>query len=221
MCFVKKVVLIFISCSFFSYLSAQNSEYRLEIGVMGGISSYIGDANKVLFGEVVSKPPLAYGGLLRYRFDTRFAVRGEYHWTEVRGKKDDISFNHPVHVADLCGEFNFFDLEKSKYKRFSKNYSPYIFVGVGAMIYPYEGQTTFGISIPFGVGLKVKLVDRLNLNVQYANRLLFKDNLEGVEQFDDPYKLNGSNILNNDLLSTFTIGLSFDLWRRKCDCMKF
>ena len=217
MCLVKKVILIFIFSGFFSYLSAQkNSDYRLEIGLMGGISSYMGDANKTFYGNIAP----TYGGLIRYRFDTRFAVRGEYSWTETIGGKDYLDFANPVHTMDLCGEFNFFDLEQSKYKRFSKIYTPYIFLGIGGMLYDDDGAS-FGLSFPFGVGFKLKMGNRVNLNIQLSNRLLFKDNLEGIPEYNDPYGLNGSNPLNNDFLSSLTIGVTFNLWARKCECIKF
>jgi hypothetical protein len=87
------------------------------------------------------------------------------------------------------------------------------------MNYLYEEQQSVSVSLPFGVGIKVKLGKRFNFNAQFSNRLLFNDNLEGLEIFNDPYGLNGSNFLNNDMLSTLTIGITFDFWRRKCDCI--
>lgn len=218
MCFAKKIFLIFIFTGFFSYLSAQDGgEYRLEMGPMGGISSYMGDANKTFYGNIAP----TYGGLIRYRFDTRFAVRAEYNWTEARAGSSYVDFASPVNVVDFCGEFNFFDLEKSKYKRFSKIYTPYIFIGLGSMLYEYDNNMSFGLSFPFGIGFKLKLIDRVNLNIQLSNRLLFKDNLEELPEYNNPQGLNGGNFLNNDFLSSLTIGITFDFWERKCDCVRF
>jgi len=55
----------------------------------------------------------------------------------------------------------------------------------------------------------------------WTNRLMFSDNLEGLEgagKFDNPAELNGSNIFNNDMLSTLSIGITFNIWKKKCDC---
>jgi len=189
------------------HLSAQE-DYKAEIGVSGGGSYYLGDANSLPFKNM----NLAFSGFFRYRFDPRLAARIEL--TDAK-----ISVNgtqNTILATDFCGEFNFFDLEKSENKLFSKTFSPYIFAGVGVI---QDANTE--MSLPFGVGLKVKLANHWNLDVKWSNRLLFADNLEGTA-FNTPYNnsnyLNGSNLLNNDLLSTLTIGISFDLWKRHCDC---
>ncbi len=116
-------------------------------------------------------------------------------------------------MLKFCGEFNFFDLERNPYKRLSKTFSPYIFAGVG-VIY----SDSLKASIPFGIGMKVKLSHRWNLNVQWSNRLSFGDNLEGVNKLNNTSNLNGTNLFNNDLLSTLTLGISYDIWKKDCGC---
>ncbi|MDP4240474.1 MAG: DUF6089 family protein [Bacteroidota bacterium] len=194
-------------------LSAQD-EYKAEIGIEGGGSYYLGEANSHPFSNM----RMAYGGFFRYRFDQRLAARVELVSATVAGQGIN---DNSVYAGDLCGEFNFFDLEKNQYKQFSKTFSPYIFAGIGMMTGVYDGQTSPEFSLTFGVGLKVKLVDRWNLNIQWSNRVLLADNLEGTgihSTYNNSNSLNGSNILNNDLLSTFTVGLSFDIWKKHCDC---
>jgi len=197
-------------------LSAQE-EYRAEIGINAGGSYYLGEGNSTLFANM--QP--AFSGFLRYRFDPRFAARIELTGATVAG----AGFTkNPVWATDFCGEFNFFDFEKNQYKRFSKTFTPYIFTGLGMMTAVYKGQISPELSIPFGVGMKVKISNRWNFNVQWSNRLMFADNLEGTtapgasDSFNNPKSLNGSNILNNDLLSSFTVGISFDFWKKECDC---
>ncbi|MDD4968756.1 MAG: DUF6089 family protein [Paludibacter sp.] len=189
-------------------LSAQDV-YRAEIGINGGGSYYLGEGNKTLSTNI--QP--AFSGFLRYRFDPRFAARIELTSATAAG----TGFKNPVFATDLCGEFNFFDFEKNQYKRFSKTFTPYIFAGIGMMSYKSD-SSGIAPSIPFGVGMKVKLGDRFNLNLQWATRLLLADNLENIPSMNNPSRLNGTNILNNDLLSTFTVGISFDFWKKECDC---
>ena len=219
-----KLIRLFILFGFgliSNQLSAQilePNEYRAEIGVAGGGSFYLGDANTVLFNNT----QVAYGAFFRYRFNTRMALKAEFTSTKIKGKfnylnKSD-SINNAVSTFDLTGEFNFFDLEKNEYKRFSKIFSPYIFAGVGMMNYLYIGTTNLKPSIPFGLGMKVKIGKRWNLNAQWTTRLLLADNLEGIDVLNDPNKFNGNNPFNNDILSTFTVGISFDIWKKKCDC---
>jgi hypothetical protein len=191
--------------------------YRLEIGVSGGGDYYLGEANSLMFNNM----RVAYGGYLRYKFNPRLAIRAELNRATVAGNGID----NTVYVGDVCGEFNFFDLERNKYKRYSKLFAPYIFTGVSVFTDVYNKQKLPEIGIPFGVGLKIKLKNRWNLDFKWTNRLLLADNLEGTvapkenDTFNNPNGLNGSNIFNNDLLSTFTIGISFDIWKKECDCM--
>lgn len=87
------------------------------------------------------------------------AIQANWNYTKVSGTGllytgTSIDFSNQIHALDFCGEFNFFDLEKKDYKPFSKTYSPFIYAGVGAMLYNYEGKQDFMFSYPFGVGLK-------------------------------------------------------------------
>ena len=207
-----KVIRIFILsfiCLITVNLSAQD-EYRAEIGINGGGSYYLGEANSQLFKNM----QLAYGGFFRYNYDPRIAVKAELTSTYVQG----TGYNNHVFAIDMTGEFNFFDLEKNENKKDSKIFSPYIFAGVGMMNYLYNNKITLDPSIPFGFGIKLKLNPRWNLNVQWTTRLLLADNLEGTTSLNNPDGLNGSNPFNNDILSSLTVGISFNIWKKLCDC---
>lgn len=193
-------------------------EYRAEIGVTGGVGNYLGEANASLlkyFQPVV-------GGIFRYKVNQRIAFRAELTTTNVAG--DGITKNN-IYTGDLCGEFNFFDLEQNPFKRFSKTYSPYIFTGLCLMTDVYHAQTLPVAGIPFGMGLKVKIASRLNLNIQWTSRLMLVDNLEGTTSpgitdiYNNNKQLNGSNIFNNDMTSAFTVGITLDIWKRACNCL--
>lgn len=218
-------LVVFVIAPFFTtLLSAQEKlpdmdVYKAEIGVTGGGSYYLGDANNKLFYNL--QP--SYGGFFRYVLDTRIAFRAELNSALIKGNfsylNSPIVINNTVYSVDICGEFNFFDLENNPYKRFSKKFSPYIFAGIGGMTDLYMGQKLPEISIPFGVGMKFKLGNRWNLNIQWSNKLLLSDQMEGIPALNNPAQLNGSNVFNNDLLSTITVGISFDIWKKECDCL--
>lgn len=237
-------VFVFIS----SRLSAQVTsldEYKAEIGIDGGSSYYLGDANSKLFNNM----HFSYGAFFRYIINPRFALRAEFNRTNNVIKPSPDPKNQ-LNSSDICAEFNFFDFEKNPYKQFSKTFSPYIFLGLGMMTDVYLGQTAPEISCPFGLGMKVKLAPRWNLNIQWSNKLLlpifkhkgkyYDDNgvvlqTDGIKIYhaddmednlpnfglNDPYALNGSNIFNNDLLSTLTVGISFDIWKKNCNCENY
>ena len=219
-----KLIRLFFLCMFCSITSLVSGQvidldvYKAEVGINGGSSYYIGEANKLLFNNM----SIDYGGFLRYKINTRVAFRAELNRATVAGKGIK---NNMVYVGDFCGEFNFFDLENNPYKRYSKTFSPYIFTGVSLFTDVYYNQPLPEIGLPFGVGFKVILAKRWNLDFKWSNRLLFADNLEGRSKpdfnniYNNPEGLNGSNIFNNDLLSTLTIGISYNIWKKECDCL--
>lgn len=234
-------LLVFICIAFnFSNINAQEENYRAEIGIHGGGSFYLGDANEKLFHNTQT----TFGLIYRQKFNQRIAVHLNWYNSSVKGggilpDGTMVEFNNPVNAIDFCGEFNFFDLEKKEYKPFSKVFSPFIFAGIGGILYknfdlelsanefnkdyPHKfelsEQRKLSPSIPFGIGMKVMLGDRLNLNVMWSNRILFSDTLEGIEEsLNDPAKLNGTNIFNNDIFSTLSLGLTFNIWKDKCNC---
>lgn len=220
---MKRIILTFVSAILLlsSPLVGQeldNNEYKAQIGISGGGTYYIGEANNLLFNNL--RP--AYGGYARYLINQRFALRAEFLSTVVAGA--GFSDNN-VYVGDLCAEFNFFDLEKNPYKRFSKVFSPYIFTGISLFSNVYKGQQTPETGLPFGIGFKLKLGHRWNLDIKWSNRLLFADNLEGTtapsipDKYNNYNNLNGTNLLNNDLHSTLTIGIGYDIWKKQCNCM--
>ena len=195
-------------------MNAQEDTYFAEIGVHGGSSYYLGDANNVLFKNA----QLSYGLIYRQKFNPRLAAHLSWNSTAVAGKgivdNVNIPFNNRVNAFDLAGEFNFFSYERKEYLPFSKTFTPFIFAGVGGAL----GNSVATMSLPFGVGFKAMLGDRLNLNIMWSNRLMFNDNLEGKADFNDHAGLNGTNIFNNDMLSTLSVGITLNIWKKKCDC---
>ena len=194
-------------------------KYRGEIGPSAGTSFYIGDANTKLFAN----QNFTYGLQYRHKFNSRLAVTGEWNSTKVSGdatllNNTVVAFSNPVNAFDLSGEFNFFDLEDKPYKPFSQKYCTFIFAGVGSMLYDYEMQGQIKFSYLIGAGVKFMLGKRMNLNFRWSNRLLLTDQLEGIRPLNNIYDLNGSNLLNNDLLSTLSVGLTINIFKERCDC---
>lgn len=222
-----RLFILSVFCLLSIHVSSQGfeiDEYRAEIGLSGGGAYYLGDENSTIFNNT----QLSFGAFFRYRFNPRIAIKAELSSTKISGTFTDLNnppetINNPVQSLDLTWEFNFFDLEKNEYKQNSKIFSPYIFAGVGMMSYndSTNGVNTqkFTPSIPFGLGMKVKLGNRWNLNVQWTTRLLLADNLENIAELNDKSNLNGTNPFNNDFLSTFSVGISFDIWKKHCDCL--
>jgi hypothetical protein len=88
-------------------------------------------------------------------------------------------------------------------------------------------EPEFAMYIPVGVGMKWRFAPRCHLQLAWQHQIyvLNGDGLEGVYDIkkphllDDSYGMNGSNILNNDVLSTFTVGMVFEFAAEKKVCL--
>ncbi|MBP6610426.1 MAG: acyloxyacyl hydrolase [Paludibacter sp.] len=199
-------------------VAAQVDNYKAEIGVLGGSAFYLGEANNRLF----KNNQFDFGLIYRHKLDPRIAVSAMWNSTKVVGGENATAFDNPVNAIDVVGEFNFFDYEDKVYKPNSRKHTLYIFAGLGGMIFPYTNSggesLNFMFSYPVGLGYKIMLGKRFNVNLIWSNRLLLNDKMEGLPALNNNVNLNGSNILNNDGLSTFTVGLTFNIWKEKCNC---
>lgn len=229
----KSVLLSLILFAFTIFAWGQDDPYRAEIGFQAGLNGYTGDVNSIadlnLLGKNLKNVQGDFGLMFRYRFNQRLALRLGYDYTKVKGiyayrdgaETYSATLNNRLHLADLWGEFNFFDLENNPYKRFSKRYSPFIFAGIGMVLTPgyksVEPRNSV-FTVPLGVGFKWKMAEKLNFNIQYTHRLALGDHLEGKPEFDNPIPKTTANLLNNDKLSGLSIGISYDFWVRSCDC---
>ena len=220
---IRLIILFFLILSTFSSAAQDQPHdrdvYLAEAGLTAGGSYYLGDANKSLFYNM--QP--SYGALFRFILNKRIAFRAELNSALIKGDysylNTTIRLNNPVYSGDINAEYNFFDLENNQLNRFSKIFSPYIFAGLGMMNYSYNHQKQYKPHYSFGVGMKLLLTDRLNLNLQWSNKLLLSDQIEGIQSLNNPGNLNGNNILNNDLLSTITVAVTYSFWTKKCNCM--
>lgn len=203
---------------------ADDRPYLCEFGVQGGIGYYVGDATPHIFNH----PSYAAGAQFRYKFTPRWALQVKGQFQEIRfpapdgngypiehPQKTDMLSNHIISV-DVVGEFNFFRLGQKQYDSRIKPITPYIFLGVGMSV--YNGYKTVGAHMPFGFGMKWKFAPRWGLNIAWQHQLYFADNLENNKAYDNTYNLNGSNILNNDLTSTLTLGIVFEFAKQKNVC---
>ncbi len=218
---------------FFLSVAGQEDPYKAEFGANIGMNIYAGDVNAIadlnLFSKNMANLQPDLGLTFRYRFNKRLALKFGYDYSKVGGMyhyRDgnnafQVKLNNPLHLVDLVGEFNFFDLENNPYKRFSKKYSPFIFAGAGSVWMPqYQNSPNQNVAFlaSFGFGVKAKIAERINLNLQFANKWLLGDGLEGKSQFDNPFPPTHLNGMNNDLLSGISIGITYDFWMKNCDC---
>lgn len=198
------------------------SQYRLEIGGHGGGNFYIGDANPTtLFSDMGAM----YGAIVRYNTNYRYALKANVFKGSVSGNvsadnpnipglENDVSFQTDYYDIGFNVEFNFFPYTREDEPKASA-LSPYIFTGAGTTIIP-SGDIIF--NIPFGLGVKYMVAERLNIGAEFGMRKLFSDNLENRMVIDDPNESNESNFINNDYYSNISFFITFSLANRTWQC---
>ncbi len=204
------------------------AQYKFEFGGYVGGSSYLGDANAT---KLFAEPQSAIGGLVKYNFTPRYAMKLQIMGTSVSGNSSgqkyqwpnytDITFNSSFFESSLTGEYNFFPFTTEKIN-FASRLSPYVFAGIG-FDYFQTGRSDFALMVPFGIGIKYKLFDRLTIGADMGMRKLFSDDLEYTgdsELLTNPLGLNSSKMVNNDYYTTFGFFVTFSLFKREWDCVE-
>ena len=75
--------------------------------------------------------------------------------------------------------------------------------------------------IPLGIGVKWMFAERWQLQAVWQHQIYVQngDGLEGLPQLNNSHNLNGINIMNNDLVSSLTIGVVFEFWKKGDICV--
>lgn len=168
-----------------------NAQYLNELNLFVGGTNYSGDIGNELYIY-----PNNIGGSLVYKrnFDSRLSGRITYSYFPI--SDDDansfnavrqnraLSFSNTIHELSVGIEFNYFDYDvMSVYK----GYTPYIFLDF-AGIYSKERirhdstsselRNSISYVIPFGIGYKSRITDRLGYSLELRTHYTFSDNLD-------------------------------------------
>lgn len=194
-----KYFFIFFLFGFFAIKAfAQPS---VDVGVFGGVGSYIGDMTNVNLQKSVNP---AYGGFVRFNFNPRYGLRFNVLNGTIgaEGSLDGTqwAFNKNVMDFSLNFEWNYL-----KYIVGDKEtrWSTFLFGGVGVQMYDYKYRQTelaalvhstyfemnhgegsvITPTIPFGLGFKFNLSKRWGIGLEGGLRKSFSDKLDDL---DDP-----------------------------------
>ncbi|MDO8953128.1 MAG: DUF6089 family protein [Draconibacterium sp.] len=240
---MKKILLVFAAV----WITVSgNAQVTADIGIWGGTSVYIGDLD-----ETNPLQPLNpnFGAYFRYNFNSRVGLRAMF----LTGSFSDegviegvpATFSKGVQDLSLQIEINYL-----KYILGAKKtpYTSYVTAGIGVAYFPYEMDPAFiagfnpahnkgtaivdesviATTIPFGIGFKYTLGQRLGIGIEYQMRKLFSDKLDNL---DDPlaYETASSNgtieeitytdmIHNNDWSGYLGIHLTYKIYIGKKAC---
>lgn len=217
----NKIIIALISLfSLVSGAKAQEAEYKMEFGVMGGGSFYLGDAN---YHSFYKNTKGAGGVFARYNINPRMALKFDLGYGGIGGDatkgknkfpedmQDKLVFNKSVYDLGCQYELNFFGYGTGKGYKGHKRLTPYIQAGLG-----FTYGNVFTMNIPLGFGVKYKFADRWNVGLDWTMRFALSDNLDGIK---DPYNIKSGFLKNKDCYSWTMITVSYDMFQklRKCN----
>lgn len=212
----KKIV---ITSVFLIFLLGGHSQ-TLETGLFTGASYYLGDINP---GKHFDQSLFSMGAVARYNKDNRWAFRlnllfGTVQASDLYRKAiEDRFLAFTSKITEFSGlvEFNFFPYETGHEKH---RYTPYIFAGLGFFFFEpqlgeyklreygtegqnigFNGRSPYaerGLVIPFGVGFKYSLTEKIGLSIEWGMRKTFTDYIDDVSS---TYYLDASSYPNPDI----------------------
>lgn len=218
-------------------MQAQEIEYQLELGGGLGTSFYLGDVNSTPF-----KGGGAMGGVIARRvFNQRIAMKGNLVMGHIGGSSKgvyiptdaesetpeggtltQVSFGR--NLLDLGAQFeiNFWGYGVGGGYKGNSPITPYTTIGVGTTLAMGGGRTDFALNIPIGLGVKYKIMPRVNVGAEWTFRFSTTDKLDVTDkslQLDSPYGIHSSGFKNKDCYSFLMLFVTYDLCPkyRKCN----
>ncbi len=221
--FLCATFFILHSTFFISPAGAQDDpEYRMEVGAGLGLVSYEGDFNSSLTKGM--QPMFAL--VAKYRYNPRMALGASIGYGKIKGSSTDVgtwypgmptpySFSNQLIDFTLRYEYNFWAYGTGREYYGARHVSPFIALGLG-MTYAEATRGVFAANLPLGLGVKMKLGDRLNLTAEWTMRFTGSDELDGRK---DPYGIKSSGLFKNtDCYSVLQLALTYDIWTKCKTC---
>ena len=223
--FMKRILMLLcitITATMLHQSHAQ--DYKYEIGVEAGMSSYWGDTNQT---SIIYKPGFTGGAIFRYVINYRWAIRANLSAAMLAGNTADFDnvlpggaehqFSTTLFDAGCRAEFNFLNYGIGQAYKNTSRFSPYITAGIGFCAGFPEGNNFFTVNIPFGVGVKYKVAERWNLGLEFVMHKTFGDRVDGWE-LKAPYQIPSSALKNTDWFSTLVFTVTYDFGFKKLPC---
>ncbi len=213
---MKKFIIIAV---FLGTIIGAKAQKKVDLGIFGGGSYYLGDINQ---SKQFYSLSYALGGLYRFNINPRYTIRCSIFYGNLQADDQDFnnrfqqsrdnSFSGTVLDATLQLEFNFMP-----YSTFGRagEYTVYTTGGIGVAFINISGPSS-PLVIPFGVGAKVNLGKKMGIGIEWGFRKMFYDKLDGFENPIDPeYR---SFIHNFDWYSIAGISLTYKIYGGSEDC---
>ena len=222
------LLFILFSLPMLSYAQS-DPEYLMEVGAGIGMMSYEGDFN----GNITKCGQPSAAVILRRNLNPRQGFRFQLGYGKLKASSTDVAtaypgyttkqyddnngvattFSHTLVDLNAVYEYNFWPYGTGRDYRGAKRITPFVFFGLGATYVNGNDNNTFTANVPLGIGVKYKIGDRLNLNVDWAMHFSMSDKLDGIK---DPYLVQSHGIFKNtDCYSVLQLSLTYS-FKAKC-----
>ncbi|MBT3208347.1 MAG: hypothetical protein HN704_02635 [Bacteroidetes bacterium] len=156
-----------------------------DIGLMAGTSYYLGDINPTYHFQSIHP---AFGLMYRHSFDFRYSLRGSLVYGQLSG--DDLLYNNNYQELRAASfstpflnfafqlEFNFLPYITTSDKH---RLAPYVTAGLNWF---YTPDVKLQMGIPFGLGFKFYITEKLSMGCEWGLRKTFTDEIDGLGEYD-------------------------------------
>lgn len=219
---MKKTLFIVLFLSLMTVSPVVAQQYKYEVGPTLGMTGYLGDANN---SNLFKHPSFTVGGQFRYNHNSRWAFKANLNYANIRGdsEKDETWYpdgaNYKISASlidlGLTAEFNFLNYGRGPaYKKY-KPISPYMVAGVGFVFAICNGHNQASFTVPFGIGVKYKYKERLNLGFEFTMRKEFSDRIDGLSDLNG---IKHSFAKNTDWYSFAMFSVTYEFGKRCIKC---
>ena len=219
---ILTLAFLFLCCR----LAGQEEGYMMEFGLGGGASFYMGDANTRLYRNTDGMASL----MARYNVNRRFSLKAGFTAAGISGDssgsfgvlpEDRVSFSRTLYEAGIQAEWGFCGYSMTPWDGCHR-IAPYGTAGIGMVYAPKPASDEFALCIPIGMGVRYKLSERVNIGAEWTMRFSSSDRLDVTSPegsvLNDPFLIGGKGIKNKDSYSFTMLYITFDMFKRPCDC---
>lgn len=152
----------------------------------------------------------------------------------------DYKFSNPLFDLGAIYEYNFWPYGTGREYRGAKRLTPFIGIGLGFTYVStsngyYDGSLVHGtndglfgapttsgsgaftVNMPIGLGVKYKVGQRTNMQLEWIAHLSMSDKLDGAK---DPYRISSDGIFKNtDCYSVLQLSLTYSFGPKCSTCM--
>ena len=219
------VITVMMMCCCFT-AAAQDDGYLMEVGLGGGGSFYMGDVNSRLYNNTNG----VISAVARYNVNPRFALKANLSSAGISGNSENAYgvlpgdgqvFSRTLYDFGIQVEWGFCGYGMEGWNGCHR-VAPYGLVGVGMAFAPKPARNDFAANFPVGLGVRYKMSDRVNVGLEWTMRFSTSDRLDVTSAdgttLEDPFTIKGKGIKNKDSYSFTMLYVTFDVFKRPCNC---